>query len=492
MGSLQETHVTYDVLIIGAGLAGTAMAITQARQGRRVLLIERDLREPDRIVGELLQPGGVASLRKLGLDECLRGIDALPLRGYRLVYYGKDVSLWYPLEKKYPIWGSVRTSTVDSTDEKHGDLNDLPHEGRSLRNGRLVRGLREIAFTEKNITIIESTARKLLWSEDRKTVIGVTTRSRTGEADQIDHHHFAHLTVVADGHASNFRSMLSDKKPISRSKFYSLQLMDTDSATGGMSIGTIGRAWVSATYQLSHNETRILVNVPTDTSGTHDGNLAETIRDTVIPTLPASVQSKAHEVLGEKRMRSMPNSWLPPVQIQTPGVLLLGDAYNIRHPISGSGMTVAMHDTVLLSELLHPSQVPTLQDHALVKRQISDFKQRRRSYTLSLNVMAEMMYLMVTANDDYWRIWQRGFLGYIESSQERMEDLAAITSGIIMTPRTLYYHFAVMAAFSTQLHIRTQYNKSLWGIPWAAAQCVIACGKAIGAALPLVLHEFYV
>lgn len=33
--------------------------------------LERDKSEPDRIVGELLQPGGVISLRKLGLSRML-------------------------------------------------------------------------------------------------------------------------------------------------------------------------------------------------------------------------------------------------------------------------------------------------------------------------------------------------------------------------------------------------------------------------------------
>ena len=44
--------------------------------GRRVLLIERDLKQPDRIIGELLQPGGYLMLKKLGLAHCVDGIDA--------------------------------------------------------------------------------------------------------------------------------------------------------------------------------------------------------------------------------------------------------------------------------------------------------------------------------------------------------------------------------------------------------------------------------
>lgn len=40
----------------------------QVQDGRRVLVIERDLSEPDRIVGELLQPGGYLKLIELGLE----------------------------------------------------------------------------------------------------------------------------------------------------------------------------------------------------------------------------------------------------------------------------------------------------------------------------------------------------------------------------------------------------------------------------------------
>lgn len=58
---------TFDVAIVGAGIIGCALATALGQQGRSVLLIERDLSEPDRIVGELLQPGGVAALEKLGM-----------------------------------------------------------------------------------------------------------------------------------------------------------------------------------------------------------------------------------------------------------------------------------------------------------------------------------------------------------------------------------------------------------------------------------------
>ena len=69
----QFTSSDPEIIIIGSGVAGSAMATVLARDGRRVTVIERDLKEPDRIVGELLQPGGLDVLDKLGLKGCCHG-----------------------------------------------------------------------------------------------------------------------------------------------------------------------------------------------------------------------------------------------------------------------------------------------------------------------------------------------------------------------------------------------------------------------------------
>ena len=64
----------YDIIVVGAGVVGCAAARAFGNDGRKVLLVERDMNQPDRIVGELLQPGGVNALRKLGMEgntDCL-------------------------------------------------------------------------------------------------------------------------------------------------------------------------------------------------------------------------------------------------------------------------------------------------------------------------------------------------------------------------------------------------------------------------------------
>ena len=91
-----SADVLYDFVIVGAGVVGPALAKALADHGKSVLILERDLRQPDRIVGELLQPGGVQTLKKLGMAQALEGIDAAPIYGYEVIYNGDCVDIPYP------------------------------------------------------------------------------------------------------------------------------------------------------------------------------------------------------------------------------------------------------------------------------------------------------------------------------------------------------------------------------------------------------------
>lgn len=131
-GNLPALQV-WDLIVVGAGVAGAALAYSQGQvccaarararshrhdicrarhppvpycalptrdaspqDGRRVLLLERDFTQPDRIVGELLQPGGYLMLKKLGLEECTDNIDAQRVRTLRRFDHAVRL-LWKPL-----------------------------------------------------------------------------------------------------------------------------------------------------------------------------------------------------------------------------------------------------------------------------------------------------------------------------------------------------------------------------------------------------------
>lgn len=60
-----------DVVVVGGGLAGSTLATVLARQGRKVLVLERETKFKDRVRGENMLPWGVATARRLGVLDGL-------------------------------------------------------------------------------------------------------------------------------------------------------------------------------------------------------------------------------------------------------------------------------------------------------------------------------------------------------------------------------------------------------------------------------------
>ena len=61
----------FDVIVVGGGIAGSALGGVLARAGLGVLVVEREARFRDRIRGEATWPWGVAEALRIGLEEVL-------------------------------------------------------------------------------------------------------------------------------------------------------------------------------------------------------------------------------------------------------------------------------------------------------------------------------------------------------------------------------------------------------------------------------------
>ncbi|MCC6921138.1 MAG: FAD-dependent monooxygenase [Alphaproteobacteria bacterium] len=61
----------YDLIVIGGGIGGSALAATMAKAGRSVLLLERTTTFEDKVRGEWIAPWGVAETKRLGLYDLL-------------------------------------------------------------------------------------------------------------------------------------------------------------------------------------------------------------------------------------------------------------------------------------------------------------------------------------------------------------------------------------------------------------------------------------
>ena len=62
----------YDLITVGGGLGGAALAKVMAERGARALVVEREKQFKDRIRGEFFAPWGVAETQALGLYDLLR------------------------------------------------------------------------------------------------------------------------------------------------------------------------------------------------------------------------------------------------------------------------------------------------------------------------------------------------------------------------------------------------------------------------------------
>ncbi|RAQ47162.1 squalene epoxidase [Aspergillus flavus] len=457
----RRVHHDADVVIVGAGVLGCALAVTLGKQGRSVLLLEASMKEPDRIVGELLQPGGVQALERLGLAECLEGIDSIPSYGFYVSYFDKAVTMPYPKETP----------------------SSLPPRGRSFHHGRFIMKLREAALACPNVTVVETKATDLITCSHTKQVLGVECQTK-GKKDC----YFGHLTVVADGYASKFRKQYHTNTPTVKSRFWALELIDTK-----LPAPNHGHVLLSANppillYQIGTHETRILVDIPENlpSASVKNGGVKNHLWNVTLPSLPESVQPAFRAALEKGPLRSMPNSFLPAAQNKTPGLVILGDALNMRHPLTGGGMTVAFNDVLVFRDLLSPEKVPDFADTNRVLKQLKSFHWKRKNGSSVINILAMALYALFSANDENLRVLQRGCFHYFDMGM--YSEPMGLLGGLIKKPFVLFYHFFTVAFISLWVLLR---EAPLYQLPWSLIRCVTVFWTACVVIFPYMLIEAF-
>ncbi|KAI8327715.1 squalene epoxidase-domain-containing protein [Choanephora cucurbitarum] len=417
----------YDLIVVGAGIVGCAAARAFGADGRKVLLLERDLSEPDRIVGELLQPGGVDALKALNMEDCIEGIDGIPCYGYVVLQDGQPVHIPYPTDpvtEKQPV-------------------------GKSFHHGRFIQNLRKAASSTENVTIKELTVSTLLKEEQK--VIGVAAQSKSNEEFKF----YAPLTIVCDGLFSKFRKELTVKTPDVRSNFVGFILKDLELPVPNHGHVVLASPAPVLLYQIATHETRVLVDVPGKLPSVSTGELKAYMKETVAPELPETIRVKFLEAIETERLRSMPNGFLASSRNEQEGMILLGDAMNVRHPLTGGGMTVAFNDVVLLKQLLSPENIPSFTDSSAIKRQMKTFYWKRKNHCTAINVLAMALYRLFAANKDVdLEVLLRGCFAYFQLGGDCVDEPVSLLAGLIKRPFVLVYHFFAVAFYGIYIEAK--------------------------------------
>ncbi|XP_045800163.1 squalene monooxygenase SE1-like [Trifolium pratense] len=443
-----------DIIIVGAGVAGSALAYTLGKDGRRVLVIERDLNEPDRIVGELLQPGGYLKLIELGLEDCVEKIDAQKVFGYALFKDGKHTRLSYPLEKF------------------HSDI-----AGRSFHNGRFIQRMREKASSLPNVRLEQGTVTSLL--EEQGIIKGV--QYKTKDAQELSA--CAPLTIVCDGCFSNLRRSLCNPKVEVPSCFVGLVLENCELPCANHGHVILGDPSPVLFYPISSTEVRCLVDVPGQkVPSIANGEMAMYLKTVVAPQVPPEIHDAFIAAVDKGNIRTMPNRSMPAAPYPTPGALLMGDAFNMRHPLTGGGMTVALSDIVVLRNLLKPLR--DLNDAPSLCKYLESFYTLRKPVASTINTLAGALYKVFCASPDPARKEMRqACFDYLSLGGLFSEGPVSLLSGLNPRPLSLVLHFFSVAIYGVgRLLLPFPSPKRIWiGVRLIAS--------ASGIILPIIKAE---
>lgn len=415
----------HDVIVVGAGVVGSALGFALGKQGRKVLVLERDLNEPDRIVGELMQPAGILRLRDLGLEGCTKGIDSPEVHGYAVFTQGKGIKLSYPRDKS-------------------GELQI----GQSFHHGRFITKLRESLKTVDTVELRQGTVLSLIEGPDR--VHGVVYK-----ADNTEHEARAPLTIVCDGCFSNLRQTFTNEKPQATSSFVGVIIKSPLPYPKHGHVFLLEPGPVLA-YQIGTNEARMLIDIPHPLPSAANGELVNFLLEQTGPQLPESMRAAFEEAVRTTKPRSMANNHLYPHSTLRNGVFVMGDAFNMRHPLTGGGMTVGLSDVVLTRDLL--SHVKDFSDCTAVTKQLGQFYNKRKGYAATINVLAGALYKVFAASSDPLLPHMReACMAYFKMGGICVSGPVALLSGLNPHPLSLMFHFFSVALFGVM--------RMLWPFP---------------------------
>ncbi|NUT44920.1 MAG: FAD-dependent monooxygenase [Thermoactinospora sp.] len=303
--------MTFDAIIVGARVAGAATALLLARQGLRVLLLERSAIGSDTLSSHQLQPPGAAVLERWGLLGELVAAGTPATTRLRL-HHGRHV---VDVRPPGPMFSPRRT----------------------LLDAMLVRAAAAAgAEVREHVTVDE-----VLWSDDR--VRGVAGRARRGGAFEER----APMVIGADGKnsfvARAVRAGVYRERPARA--FAAYTYLDGMPVEAGEMHQRAGAA--AAVFPTDEGLTMVYVSAPLDGFATYRsdpegvflglldgfGDLGERVRS-----------GRRAERL--RATSDQPNRFRVPYG---PGWALAGDAGVVMDSITAQGMTNALRDAELLS-----------------------------------------------------------------------------------------------------------------------------------------------
>ena len=332
MPSPSSAHIDVDVLVVGAGPAGSTAAYHLARHGLEVLVVDKAAFPREKVCGDGLTPRAVVALRRLGIDTDDPRFERH--RGLRIYSRRVTLDLPWPTLDGFPDFGLLMTrAEFDQILARHAEKV----------------GARLAERTEAVGPVVAD---------------GWVTGARIKEADQDDERLVrARYIVAADGASSRFATAAGVRRDASKPmgiaarRYFRIDrhpgpwlevwmdLWDADAIMPGY-------GWLFALPDGSINLGAGLLNTFTN----FKGQSARGVFDTFRRMLPAGWNLSEDTAEGGTLSGSLPMglSRTPPA---LPGMLVVGDAAGLVNPFNGEGIAYAMESGELAAELVHEALV---------------------------------------------------------------------------------------------------------------------------------------
>jgi menaquinone-9 beta-reductase len=319
----------YDVITIGGGLAGAALAKVLADRGVRVLVLERETAFSDRVRGEQMHPWGIAEARKLGLYELL------------LETCGSEVRYW-------------SHQLVGFTDVTCRDLFETsPHRAGSLNFYHPDMQSVVIAAAEKAGATILRAAR----------VVGLLAETPPGVRVHLDtngeHVYRASLVVGADGRRSMTRQWGGFRVEHDPAGMTIAGLRIDGLAAPQDTMSSFVRpayGMLSLTVPLGNGRFRVYVGrhkragVPPERPWSGKNAIADFVSANIAAGAPATWYASNFRDAGPLASYDAADTWVS--HPHKAGVVLIGDAAASNDPCFGCGLSLTLRDVRVLADHL--------------------------------------------------------------------------------------------------------------------------------------------
>jgi len=323
-----------DAVIVGASIAGSALAVSLARSGYSVTLLEKSTVHVDRVRGEFIVPWGVAEAKALGILDVLEHAGA----NYtvRSIPYGEEFSpevarkYTVPMDQMVPgIQGALNLG--------HPSICNALNDAAIGAGATLLRGVDRIQVKAGLPPQIEFTHSGANHSISPKIVIGADGRG-SAVARQVGF----------ERHADPIHHILTG-------------LLVDDAGewpADEQSIGVDGDLGFYI-FPQGHGRIRLYATHGLDQRNRFagDGAVERFLQAFDRPSLPHRGSLSRARPAGP--CHGYPNNdvWIDnPV---APGVVLIGDAASHNDPSGGQGISIALKDARLVSEALEANKAWT-------------------------------------------------------------------------------------------------------------------------------------